>query len=52
MPLEKAEHILWAESGKQFDPNIVEVFLGLLKSGRVKVAADEICLKEQTEGSI
>ena len=52
MPLEKAEHILWAESGKQFDPNIVEVFLGLLKSGRVKVAADEFCLKEQTEGSI
>ena len=38
--------ILREEAGKQFDPRLVEAFLSLLASGRVKVAADESSLKD------
>lgn len=49
MPLEKAAGILREEAGRQFDPHLVDVFLSLLHSGKVKVAADESNLKELPE---
>jgi len=36
-PLEKALHILLEEAGRQFDPQLVPVFVELVRSGRVQV---------------
>ena len=46
IPLKRVMEILREEAGKQFDPRLVEAFLSLLASGRVKVAADESSLKD------
>ncbi|MCP1110779.1 HD domain-containing phosphohydrolase [Ohessyouella blattaphilus] len=42
MPQEKAIEILEAEAGKQFDPNLVPLFIDLLESGKVKVMKPEL----------
>ena len=39
MPPEDAIKILRAESGKQFDPNLVEIFAGLVEDGKVELHA-------------
>ena len=46
IPLKRVMEILREEAGQQFDPRLVEAFLSLLASGRVKVAADESSLKD------
>ncbi|MDD3796563.1 MAG: diguanylate cyclase [Lachnospiraceae bacterium] len=49
VPLERARNILLEEAGRQFDPEMVTVFVGLLDTGEVKIAADEESILEEKQ---
>ena len=39
-PLEKVLGILKEEAGKQFDPNLVPIFIQAIENGKIKVIYD------------
>ena len=41
MAVDRAVEILWREAGRQFDPNLVPVFVELVCSGKLEVRAPD-----------
>ena len=41
MAVDRAVEILWREAGRQFDPNLVPVFVELVRSGKLEVRAPD-----------
>ena len=49
IPVEQAIDILLSEAGRQFDPNLVEIFVGLLENGSLELNPPKTALTNEPE---